>query len=130
MGIIFLDLDDVLTIHADQIFRYGGSVGLRSQGLLESAIMMPKASFAGQSAHDDLYAMAAAYLYHIVMNHPFVDGNKRTGAVCAMVFLELNGIQAIPDNDTLADFVLAVAQGQKDKSQIAAFFRTHSERID
>lgn len=68
MGIIFLDLDDVLTIHTDQISRYGGSVGLRSQGLLESAIMMPRASFAGRYAHDDLYVMAAAYLYHIVMN--------------------------------------------------------------
>jgi death-on-curing protein len=87
--------------------------------------MMPRASFADQYAHDDLYVMAAAYLYHIVMNHPFVDGNKRTGTVCAIIFLALNGIQAAPDNDTLADFVLAVAQGQKDKRQIAAFFRTH-----
>lgn len=125
MDIIFLDVEDVLAIHADQITRYGGSDGLRNQGLLESAVMMPRTSFAGQYAHDNLYAMAAAYLYHIVMNHPFVDGNKRTGIVCAIAFLELNGVQINPDNDALADFVFEVAQGKKDKTQIATFFRKH-----
>lgn len=129
MDILFLDLDDVLTIHADQIFRYGGSVALRDQGLLESAVAMPKVSFTGQLAHTDLYEMAAAYLYHIVMNHPFVDGNKRTGMVCAIVFLELNGIQVKPDHDAIVDFVLAIAQGQKDKNQIAAFLKKHSEPL-
>ncbi|MGH2271901.1 type II toxin-antitoxin system death-on-curing family toxin [Anaerohalosphaeraceae bacterium U12dextr] len=129
MDIVFLDFDDVAAIHADQISRYGGSAGLRNQGLLESAVMMPQASFAGQYAHEDLYMMAATYLYHIAMNHPFVDGNKRTGTVCAIVFLELNGIHVKPDNDALVDFVLAVAQGQKDKSQIAAFFKEHSEPL-
>lgn len=127
MDVIFLDFDDVLTIHADQISRYGGSAGIRSQPLLDSAVMMPRASFASQYAHDDVFEMAAAYLYHIVMNHPFVDGNKRTGLVCAIVFLELNGIHVIPDNQAIVDFVLAVAQGQKGKAQIAAFLKKHTE---
>jgi death-on-curing protein len=129
MDIVFLDLDEVLTIHTDQISRYGGSAGIRSQSLLESAVMMPQASFAGQYAHPDLYMMAAAYLFHITMNHPFVDGNKRTGTVCAIAFLELNGIHIKPDNEALVDFVLSVAQGQKNKNQIAAFFQAHSEPL-
>jgi death-on-curing protein len=129
MDIQFLDLDDVLMIHADQIDRYGGSAALRDQGLLESAIAMPNASFFGQRVHADLFVIAAAYLYHIVMNHPFVDGNKRTGTVCALAFLEINGIEVTSDNPTLAEFVLQVAQSRKNKEQIATFLQTHSKPI-
>lgn len=78
-------------------------------------------------AHTDIYEMAVAYLYHIVLNHPFVDGNKRTGLVCAIVFLELNGIHVKTDNTLIADFVLLVAQGLKDKKEIAAFLKEYSE---
>ena len=76
----FLTLDEVLRIHLDQIERYGGQSGLRDLGLLESAVNMPRASFAGRHAHTDLFEQAAAYLFHIVSNHPFIDGNKRTGS--------------------------------------------------
>ena len=127
MEIQFLGLDDVLMIHADQIAHYGGSASVRDKGLLESAVAMPRMSFAGQWAHDDLFAMAAAYLFHIVMNHPFVDGNKRTAAVCAIAFLAMNDIHVKPDNETLADCVLSVAQGRTDKGQIAAFLKEHAE---
>lgn len=129
MEIQFLELDDVLMIHADQIAHYGGSAAVRDKGLLESAIAMPKMSFAGQWAHEDLFAMAAAYLFHIVMNHPFVDGNKRTATVCAIAFLALNDVHVKPDNETLADFVLSAAQGQKDKGQIAAFLKEHADPL-
>lgn len=129
MDILFLDIDDVLLIHADQIARYGGNAAIRDKGLLESAVAMPRASFTGQFAHPDLYAMAAAYLYHIVMNHPFIDGNKRTGMVCAIVFLELNGIHVKPDHKAVVDFVLALALGKKNKHQAAAFLRSHSEPL-
>jgi death-on-curing protein len=131
MDIVFLDIEDALEIHVDQIRHYGGSVEIRDRGLLESAVSMPKASFGGHYAHEDIYQMAAAYLFHIVMNHPFVDGNKRTGTVCAIAFLNLNGIRVIPDNDAFIEFVLAVAQGQKTKQQIAQFLKEHSgERHD
>ena len=126
MDILFLDIEDVLAIHADQIRRYGGSGGIRDKGLLESAVSMPKTSFGGQFAHQDIYEMAAAYLFHIIMNHPFVDGNKRTGTVCGIAFLKLNGIWVKPDNEAFAEFVLAVAQSQKTKPQIAAFLKQHS----
>ena len=71
--------------------------------------------------------MAAAYLFHIVMNHPFVDGNKRTGAAAAIIFLGINDIKLTADNPTLAEFTLAVAQSQKTKPQIAEFLKQHSQ---
>lgn len=127
MDIIFLDLEDVLTIHTDQVQRYGGSAAIRDKGLLESAVAMPKTSFGGHYAHNDIYEMAAAYLFHIVMNHPFVDGNKRTGTVSAIAFLKLNNIQVKPDNEAVIEFVLAVAQGQKAKPEITEFLKQHSQ---
>jgi len=75
------------------IKTYGGSEGLRDAGLLHSAIAVPQASFGGNYLHAGLFEMAAAYLYHIVQNHPFVDGNKRTGAAAAIVFLAMNDIR-------------------------------------
>ena len=87
----FLELEDVVAIHADQIERYGGSAGIRDLGLLDAAVAMPRSSFGGQCLHTDVYEMAAAYLYHIVCNHPFVDGNKRARTAAALVFLELQG---------------------------------------
>lgn len=130
MGILFLELADVLAVHADQISRYGGSGGIRDRGLLESAVSMPRTAFAGDYAHGDLFEMAAAYLYHLAMNHPFVDGNKRTALVCALVFLEFNGIGIKPDHGAFTEFVFAVAKGQKDKSQVASFLKKHAEPAD
>jgi len=129
MGILFLDIEDVLAIHADQIRRYGGSGGVRDEGLLLSALAMPQAAFFGEYAHKDIYEMAAAYLFHIVMNHPFIDGNKRTGTVGAIAFLKLNGIWVKPDNEAFVEFVLAVAQSEKNKPQITAFLKHHSRPL-
>lgn len=86
----FLGLPDVLLAHADQIARYGGDPGVRDLGLLESAIAQPQATFGGTFLHGFPFEMAAAYLFHIVQNHPFIDGNKRSGAVAALLFPELN----------------------------------------
>lgn len=74
---LFLDRDRVLRTHMSLIERYGGSAGLRDVGLLHSAIAMPQASFGGEFLHKDVFEMASAYLFHIVQNHPFFDGNKR-----------------------------------------------------
>ena len=79
----FLDIEDVLELHALQLARYGGADGVRDRGLLESAVAQPQATFDGAFVHDGLFAMAAAYLFHIVQNHPFIDGNKRAGAAAA-----------------------------------------------
>ena len=122
----FLTIDEVLTIHRDQITRYGGSEGVRDWDLLQSATAMPAATFAGQLLHCDLCEMAAASLFHLVQNHPFIDGNKRVGAVAAFVFLALNGVRPTADNDTYADLVLAVARGETAKSAVAEFFRANT----
>jgi death-on-curing protein len=125
--IVFLTLDEVIAIHRDQIERYGGSLGVRDWGLLQSANAMPAAAFGGQYLHTDLCEMAAAYLFHIVQNHPFIDGNKRVGAVAADVFLALNDLQLIANQDNYAEFVLSVARGEASKSAAAEFFRANTK---
>ena len=122
----FLTLDEILAIHQDQISRYGGSAGVRDWGLLQSALAMPAASFAGQLLHTDLYEMAAAYLFHLVQNHPFVDGNKRVGAVAGYVFLALNNLRLTADPADFEDLVMSVARGETSKSSVASFFRNNS----
>jgi death-on-curing protein len=123
---LFLGLEDVLEIHRDQITRYGGSEGIRDLGLLQSALAMPQAGAGDLYFHSDLFEMAAAYLFHIVRNHPFVDGNKRTGAAAALVFLEMNGIGVKISDEALVNTVLAVAEGKLQKGPLAEFFRRHT----
>jgi len=125
----FLTLAELLEIHRDQIQRYGGDDSMRDLGLLQSAIAMPSATFDGKFLHADLYEMAAAYLFHIVQNHPFVDGNKRTGAVAAIVFLDLNGVELDADQHAVEALVLSTAQGGSDKAALAEFFRCNSHPI-
>ncbi len=126
MEIVFLTLDDVMTIHRNQIQRYGGRDGLRERGMLLSAIAMPEASFGGKYLHPDLPAMAAAYLYHIIQNHPFVDGNKRVGLVAALAFLYLNGHRLQCAVHNVEEIVWAVAQGHYTKEALIIFFREYT----
>ncbi len=95
MKLRFLTAERVKQLHADAIKNYGGSEGLREPGMLDSAIAMPKAGYGGDYLHEDVFEMAAAYLYHLVQNHPFIDGNKRVGLDAALVFLKLNGTEVI-----------------------------------
>jgi death-on-curing protein len=128
MGVVFLSLAETLQIHADQIARYGGEPGTRDLNLLKSALAMPPATFADQFLHDDLFEMAAAYLFHIVRNHPFVDGNKRTGAMAAYTFLALNGYELDAPPEDLVEFVMALARGERSKADAALFIRQHTRR--
>lgn len=124
---LLLTLDEVVVVHRDQIERYGGSFGVRDWGLLQSAVAMPAATFGGQFLHTDLCEMAAAYLFHLVQNHPFIDGNKRVGAAAADVFLGMNDIQFNGDEDDYAELVLSVARGKTRKSTAAEFIRANSK---
>lgn len=119
----FLTLDDILEMHARQLERYGGAPGLRDRGLLESALAQPMATFGGELLHADLFAMAAAYLFHLVMDHPFVDGNKRVGLVAALVFLDLNGIAVEHGTEELYELTLSVAGRRLSKDDVAERFR-------
>ncbi len=127
MSPFFLSLGEVLEIHRDQIDRYGGDLGIRDLGLLQSALAMPAARFGGRYLHSDLFEMAAAYLCHIVQNHPFVDGNKRTGAVSALVFLSLNEVEIDAEEDEFETMVRSVAEGKEDKASAAEFLRQNAQ---
>ncbi len=123
----FLTLDEVLAIHRDQIKRHGGILGVRDVELLESALAAPQSGFGDQYLHGDLFEMASAYLFHLVQNHPFLDGNKRVGTAAALTFLMLNGVETKIPNQALVATVLAVAQGEMEKSALADFFRAHAK---
>ncbi len=123
---VFLGLDEVLEIHRDQIERYGGAAGVRDMGLLQSALAMPQAGAGGRFFHTDLFEMAAAYLFFIVKNHPFVDGNKRVGAMAAFTFLKVNGFTLDASDRAFEHLVLSTAAGGVDKAAIAAFIRKHT----
>ncbi|BDA80162.1 death-on-curing protein [Leptospira kobayashii] len=109
--IIFLSLEDILIIHSNQIESYGGSAEIRDLGLLQSAISQPLASFDGVNFHHSIFDKAAAYLFHICKNHPFIDGNKRVALATSLVFLDLNGFEVLDTNEILYDLVIAVAEG-------------------
>ena len=119
----FLSVEDVTQIHDEQIAAYGGAAGVRDQGLLESAVAMPRASFGEAYLHEDLAHMAAAYAFHIAQNQPFLDGNKRTGLVAALVFLDLNGITVLDPQEKLYDAMIAIAERRMDKDGLAELLR-------
>ena len=114
----------VEALHAEQLRLHGGAVGTRDIGMLESALARPlnKAAY----GEVDLFELAAAYLFGIVRNHPFVDGNKRTALAAADVFLADNGFSLEVDKDDLYQLVLLVAAGNIDEEGAAAFFRDHT----
>ncbi len=122
----FLSFTEVLKIHQNQISLYGGDDGIRDVDLLKSALGVPCTTYGGSYLHTNICEMAAAYLFHLVQNHPFIDGNKRTGAVAAIVFLILNGYKFDASEDELVEMVLGVARGELNKADIAVFI---NERV-
>jgi len=119
----FLDLASVIVIRVDQIQRYGGRVGVGDFGLLESALAMPRASFGGEWLHRDRFEMAAAYAFHLCRNHPFIDGNKRTGLACALIFLDINGISIEDPDGRLYQTMMDTASGSLGKLGLAQVLR-------
>lgn len=115
----FLSVADVLEIHEEQILAYGGIRGIRDNGLLESAVMMPQASFGGEYLHSGLFEMAAAYAFHIAENQPFLDGNKRTALVTCLVFLDINGFEILDVEMRLYTAMIAIANKEMDKYDLA-----------
>ena len=114
----FVARDIVLAIHNRQIERFGGTEGVRDEGLLDSALAQPRATFAGEMLHPTIPEQAAAYLYHLAMNHPFVDGNKRTAFAVMDVFLTLNGYRINFSDDEAYALVMRVACGDLDKKNL------------
>ena len=121
MRLRFLGLDEVIALHADQIERYGGSPGVRDLGMLESAVATPEASFGDDYLHATLPEMAAAYLFHIAQNHPFIDGKKRVAAAAMIMFVYLNDHDIVCDEDELVELTVGVASGATTKADVAVF---------
>jgi len=125
MEIEFLTLEDVLALHDELIQRYGGSPGLRDAGLLEAALAMPQAGFGSQYFHDFPHEMAAAYLFHLVRNHAFMDGNKRVALACAILFFKINRVSYWITEEEAVELTVETASGNMDKGAVTAFFRKH-----
>ncbi len=120
----FLSLGEVLEIHQQQIEIYGGSPGVRDPAALESAVAAPQATFGSEFLHPSMPAMAAAYLFHLCQNHPFIDGNKRAGANAAITFLLVNDWDLELGSDELVDVVLDVASGKLGKPGLTQIFES------
>jgi death-on-curing protein len=123
---IFITLQEIIEDQDGIITKYGGARGIRDIGLLASAIEMPKSTMFGEHLHPTLFDKAAAYLYHIVLNHPFVDGNKRAGTVAALTFLRQNNVHIqFTEKESLAfeELIVNTAEGKTVKEQIAAFLK-------
>ena len=106
---VHLSIDIVREIHAEAIRQFGGLNGVRDDNLLASAVLTPQSSFGGKSPYADIVEIAAAYLFYICKNHPFVDGNKRTAMMAAIVLLRLNGIEPKPDSEQWERLMFDVA---------------------
>jgi death-on-curing protein len=111
----------VLKIHERQIERFGGTPGIRDEGLLESALAQPQVTFGGELLQTTIYEQAAAYLYHIGMNHPFIDGNKRTAFAAMDTFLRLNGYSLNLTDEQAYTLVMQVAQGRMSKVEVSTY---------
>ncbi|HEY6475503.1 MAG TPA: type II toxin-antitoxin system death-on-curing family toxin [Polyangia bacterium] len=125
----FLELADVFELHADSIARYGGDLGVRDRGLIESAVAVPRQSFGGEYLHTTLFEMAAAYAFHIAESQGFVDGNKRAGLAAATAFLAMNGYDLIERDERLYTAMIAISARTLDKRGLAGVFEECSQPI-
>jgi death-on-curing protein len=119
----FLEVEDVIVLHDDQLRLFGGSAGIRDANALESAVSVAQSTFDGRFLHVDLFEMAAAYAFHIAENQPFIDGNKRTGLNAALVFLDVNGWLVVDADGKLYDAMMALSLHDLDKRGLARLLR-------
>ena len=127
---VYFSLEQLLEIHQGQIRGFGGSTGLRDRGGLEAAAARPQMTFGGEDLYPDLPAKAAALFHSIVMNHPFVDGDKRVGAMAAELFLAVNGVDLLASDDELIELTLIVARGEVSAEALAIWIRQRTRERD
>lgn len=124
---VYLTVKDVLLLHELQIDAFGGSHGLRDLGLLESAVMRPQTTFDGADLYKTIFEKGAALVHSLLMNHQFVDGNKRTAMFAVMTFLELNGYEFIATKDDVVKYALIIENSQPDIKDISEWLKKHSK---
>jgi death on curing protein len=115
----FLTVEDVEFLHDEQLRLFGGLEGVRDRAALESAVAVPKATFSGEFLHEDVFAMAAAYAYHLAESQAFLDGNKRTALDAALVSLGLNGWDVDDPDELLFDAMIGIAERRVSKDELA-----------
>ena len=116
---LFLSVEEVLEIQLQMLQTHGGQPGIRERSALESAVGVPNQTFGGDFVHVGLFAMGAAYAFHIAENQPFVAGNKRTGLAAALTFLRLNGVSIVDPTGRLYGAMIALATHELDKPGLA-----------
>ncbi len=121
----YLSLNEVLDIYLKIIQQSGGTAGIRDIGALESAILQPRMSFEGEDLYPDIVDKASSLGFSLVMNHPFVDGNKRTGHAAMEVFLILNGYEIEATTDEQEEIMLSLASGSISRSELKKWLRLH-----
>jgi death on curing protein len=127
--VVYLTLEQILVIHQDQIDRYGGSHGIRELALLESAAFRPQSTFSNLDLYPELFDKAAALMHSLILNHPFIDGNKRTGSASTLVFLEVNGFRLKVGKDVFLQTVLDIESKKMTIEDIAQWLKINSEKI-
>lgn len=125
---VYLSLEQLQWLHEKQARAFGGSLGVRDHGGAEAALARPQMTFGGEDLYPDVEAKAAALMHSLVMNHPFLDGNKRAGAVAAEFFLNLNGVELEAGDEELTDITLAVARGEVTAEALSIWLRQRSRR--
>ena len=123
----YLSAEQVLFIHARLIEETGGSSGIRDLGLLRSAVSRPQATFAQEELYPSIFLKTAALLESLANNHPFVDGNKRTGITASALFLQMNGYKLNASQKELSDFTLSIAKGSENIESISFWLKNHTE---
>lgn len=125
--IIYISLDELLIIHTDQIERYGGSHGIRDIGLLESALYRPQSSFGGEDLYPTLFEKAAVLVHSLLLNHAFIDGNKRTAITSMIIFCAMNEIKIICTQEKLVQFSLNVENKRLNLQEISSWLEEHGK---
>lgn len=127
--IVYLSVDQVLAFHRDLVRAFGGVLAVRDRGLLEAAVARAAMTFGGEDLYTDLAAKAAALMHSLVLNHPFVDGNKPAGAAAAEFFVECNGSVLVATDEEFAQVALDVARGSVGVEALAIWFRQRLQAI-
>lgn len=126
----FIPKEVLLVFHEDQLKKYGGTNGIRDEGLLDSALAQAESSFGGEYLHKTIFEMAAAYGFLICQNHPFYDGNKRTALIAMYIFLHRNGYKIVAKKEVLFALVMDLAKGKVAKQELAEFLESQSILVE
>ena len=119
----------ILRLHDLSIINYGGSQGIRDQGLMESAIARPYQTFDGEDLYPTVFEKAAALTESIIINHPFIDGNKRTGLLAMLVILEIGNFKITASNDDTYNFTIEISTGEIKFEEIVLWLKNNTEAV-